>query len=738
MTRASLSQLSFSSGELSPLLAARSDYQRFQSGLARCCGFLPLRQGGVTRAPGTWYRGTSRADAPARLIGFQFARDDAVVLEFTPGFMRVWRYGAPVLVAGTPYQIATPWGADDLPNLQWVQSADVIYIADGAHPVQRLARYALDNWTITPVAFVNGPFRLPNTDDSRLIGASAATGTVTLLGVGNPFTAAMVGALVMLEPTSMTIPLWTGNQTVSIGDLVRYDGNIYELTAGTNTGVNPPVHTEGERVYDAANGTAWLFVSDGIGIARITAFTSANDVTAEVLRRIPPDVLTSATRRFSMGAWSDEYGYPATLEIHEQRLFAAATRTDPRTVWASTAGALEDFLPSTEADGSFAYNIAGRQSQNRVLWLAAGQRGLHIGALGEEYSTRAAASGSAIGPANAVVGLDSSFGSRPVRPIAPDGKPIFIPRDGRRAVELAYAFEQDATAARELSLPAEHLGQKGFEEIAWQSAPLRLAWFRRSSGDLAVMVYDPAEDVLGWATYPVAGGHVESMAVTASANGEADILTLVVRRTIGGVTRRCIEEQALIYGVVAGDDPIRDANHLFCAAKVTAGSPFTSASLPHLAGETVHAWTDAGEYGPIVVTPGGAVEIGQPVTQAIIGLADATQGIRTVDIPAPARDGSSIGRRKRLHKGSGVVLHRAAGGRIRAVDRDFAQSERAGLWADLVRLPVGTDAVAAFSGAIAAEVVSNAATSVALEIVPLGARPLTVLAIAPQIEEAGA
>lgn len=53
MTRTTPAQLSFTSGEIAPLLHRRSDYLRFQTGLAQCRGFLPLRQGGFTRAPGT-------------------------------------------------------------------------------------------------------------------------------------------------------------------------------------------------------------------------------------------------------------------------------------------------------------------------------------------------------------------------------------------------------------------------------------------------------------------------------------------------------------------------------------------------------------------------------------------------------------------------------------------------------------------------------------------------------------
>lgn len=736
MTRSSPPQLSFSAGEVSPLLAARQDYQRFQTGLAECRGFIPLRQGGITRAPGTWYRGRTAGDARARLIGFQFARDDAVVLEFTHQLMRVWRYGQVVTHGGSPYQLATPYGADDLPNLQWVQSADVIYFADGAHPIQKLSRYALDNWTIAPAAFETGPFRVPNDDAAKTIKAGAATGSVTLTGAGNPFDQDMIGSLMLLEPVDMSsVPLWAGNETVASNYIARYDDRIYQLTTGTSTGVNPPTHIEGEQAYGGS--AVWKYLSDLMGIVRITAVADANSATATVLRPLPRPLTSEPTWRWSLSAWSERHGYPAALEIYEQRLVAAATPTDPRTIWFSGAGLYDDFLPSVEADGAFAYSIAGRQSLNRVIWLAAGQRALHIGALGEEHSSRSVTPGVAISPTTASFGFDSSYGSVAARPITPDGRPIFISRDGRRVIELAYSFQSDAVEPRELSLPSEHIGQSGFAEVVWQSAPLRLAWFRQDSGELAVMVHDPVEDVLGWARYPLAGGTVESMVVTASADGASDILTLVVKRDLDGAEVRCLEEQAVIYGTVAGDDPICSANHLFCATQMTSPQEFSQVSAPQLAGAEVIVWTDSGQFGPITLDTNGGADLGHPVRRAIIGLADASQRARTLDLTAPARDGSAIGRKKRLHATTGIYLHRSAGGRARARSWSFARSPREHGWHDLVRVAIGTDADTAWSGAQQLEIASDAGTGCAIEIVPDGAKPLTVLALVPRIEELG-
>ncbi|MDR1127921.1 MAG: hypothetical protein LBL20_01295, partial [Treponema sp.] len=60
----------FSSGEVSPLLAARPDTAPFNTGARKLENFVPLITGGVSKRPGTWFDGFTRNDLPARLIDF--------------------------------------------------------------------------------------------------------------------------------------------------------------------------------------------------------------------------------------------------------------------------------------------------------------------------------------------------------------------------------------------------------------------------------------------------------------------------------------------------------------------------------------------------------------------------------------------------------------------------------------------------------------------------------------------
>jgi hypothetical protein len=650
-----------------------------------------------------------------------------------------------------------------------VQSADVIWIADGWRPVQRLARFALDNWTIGPAEFSQGPFRPLNYDRETKLRVSDIEGTITLEASADLFEASHIGTLMQIMPTDYSgIPLWKGNTNVNVATgstlsgsarlrarieddlpaganaagsaseiLMRYGKNIYQLIAGTNTGLTPPLHTEGDELVDHEHGTTWRYISDDMGIMRITAVAGPREATAEVIRTIPPPCMDDWTWRWAEGAWNTRHGWPAVLEIFDQRLVAAASTSEPRTLWFSAIGDFLDFRPGIEADDSFAYAIAGDESLNRILWLRRGKSGLHIGALGEEYSTRSDTRNQAIGPTTAYFGQDSSIGSIEARPVAPEGNPIFISRDGARVFEIRYVFEIDGNRAQELSLPSSHLGAPGFLEAAWQSAPQRLAWFRRGDGSLAVLLHDTSEDVLGWAPLTVAGGHVEAMAVVPDATGRQDVLTLIVRRQVGAVMRRFVEELAMPYAVLDPALPVQEACHLYGGARFAPAGPQATFALPWLAGAEVHAWTDLGGFGPLPVAADGTVELPEPVTAAVIGLHDASHLMETLDVQAAANDGSTIGRRKRLASGLHVVLHRAAGGHVAVVERDLG-GERVTPFVPLLDRPVASPVQGGITGVVTPRLPTGHGRALAVRIRPEGGAPLTVLGIVPPVQEVGA
>ncbi len=740
MTRSVPIQNTFSSGEISPKLWARFDYQRSQTGLRSCNGFVPLRQGALTRAPGTLYTGRARNDAPCMLVPFAFNADDAVVLEFYPNVMRVRRYGDLVMSGGTPYEMAHPYNAAALARLSWVQSADVIYLADGQLPIQRLARLALDNWTIGAQEIDTGPFRLPNVSTSKTVTASASTGTVTLTASFNLFLSGHVGSLLQLEAVDYPdVPIWTQDTAVTAGTTrMRYDGNIYRLTAGTNTGFVPPQHLRGTQKVDQETGATWQYLSDGRGVVRITAVSSPTSATATVLRRLPQVKLTGSTwsveptYRWAEGAWSGIYGYPHVLELYDQRFVAARTTSEPRTVWLSAAGGgYADFAQGERPDDAFAVIIDGDGSLNPIQWLRRGNRALHIGALAEEYSLRSDTRNSVVSGVSVRVGKDSQIGCSTDTPISPEGNPIFISRDRARVFEIRYVIEHDANMTQELSLPSDHLGHERFEQIVWQSAPWRIAWLRRASGDLIAMVYDRSEDVLGWSRITLAGGHVESMAVTPTQDAQGEALTLVVRRG----NKRFIERMAASPLFPPYELP---GTHLFNAALVGPGAQTQTLTVPHLANEiSVHIWSDVGAFGPLEADGTGKIVLPVPVIWAHVGLFDPDHEFETLALQPGAQDGSTYGRRQRAGRVQAVGILETEQGQLQWVERDAEAAERRGRLVNLRNLSLGFDRVEPFSGIVAPDLQAGTTRELSLRFKPVSGAKMTVTAIVAALQEMG-
>ncbi|MBA3755527.1 MAG: hypothetical protein H0X02_04575 [Nitrosomonas sp.] len=95
-----LSQKSFSGGELSPSLHARVDINKYASGLATCKNFQIQRYGGASNRAGFEFVGeTKDSTSESRLIPFIFSVDQTYILEFGNLYMRVIQNGAYVLEA---------------------------------------------------------------------------------------------------------------------------------------------------------------------------------------------------------------------------------------------------------------------------------------------------------------------------------------------------------------------------------------------------------------------------------------------------------------------------------------------------------------------------------------------------------------------------------------------------------------------------------------------------------------
>lgn len=134
-------QSSFAAGEISPEVANRIDLDKYAAALLTAENAYIRPYGSVYKRGGTLYCGMTKTE---KVILKEFtATDGSFMLEMGDRYIRIWkgnRY--------TGVELVTPFTEDELKELRTCQSADVMFIASGKHPIQKLSRYSDTNWTI--------------------------------------------------------------------------------------------------------------------------------------------------------------------------------------------------------------------------------------------------------------------------------------------------------------------------------------------------------------------------------------------------------------------------------------------------------------------------------------------------------------------------------------------------------------------------------------------------------------
>ena len=149
---------SFNAGEWSPQLYGRVDLQKYASAARIMENFVPLPQGTVTRRPGTRFVAESKSSGDGIVIPFEFSTTQAYIIEAGDLYFRFYRERGRIETSpGVAYEIVTPYTLADLENLQWVQSADVLYLAHPRHAPRKLQRTGHTSWTLTTIAFTATP-----------------------------------------------------------------------------------------------------------------------------------------------------------------------------------------------------------------------------------------------------------------------------------------------------------------------------------------------------------------------------------------------------------------------------------------------------------------------------------------------------------------------------------------------------------------------------------------------------
>ena len=679
MAKASPAFTNFTAGELSPRLDGRTDVAKYFNGCKKLQNFVVHPHGGASRRPGTIFvREVKNSAHNVRLIPFEFNVTQTYILEFGDQYFRVHKDGGTVVSSGSPVEVATPYAHTDLAKLKFTQSADVMYLVHPDYAPRKITRTSHTAWTITEVDLLRGPMADDNTTTTTLL-ANGRTGSVTITASASTFTSSDVGRLVRLHEGFAKITNFSSATSVTATVQENADGRTELMPSYTATTISAhegdPSAT-GLEHNDRYQDTAGAFVSQGFKVGMkvtVSGFTDSNNneasaiivkVTDDTLLLAPSSDLTdeaagdsvtisgdlTASTDFALGAFSTVTGFPSAVAFYEQRLVFASTTQQPQTLFFSVGGSFEDFAAGVDADDALTYTLGSNQV-NIIRYLQAG-RVLLVGTSGGEFVVTSSED-APLSPTNAVVKRQATYGSADIQPVQVANVTLFVQRAKRKLRELVFDLNTDSYQAPDMTILAEHITETGIKEMSLQQEPDNVVWCVLENGKFVGMTYRREENVIAWHEHLIGGafgsdafGHVESVATIPGDLNEDDTY-LVVKRTIGGATKRYIE---YFSSFDFGSD-VEDAFFVDSGLTYSGSSATSISGLDHLEGQSVSILANGATH-PDKTVSSGAITLDFAVTKAHIGL-NYSSTLQTMRIEAGGTEGTAQGKTKRIHE---VVL----------------------------------------------------------------------------------
>ena len=506
--------------------------------------------------------------------------------------------------ADAVYEITTPYTTAQLQEIDYVQSADTMYIVHPDHAPRKLQRTDHNAWTISSVTFV------PTFSAPASISASASVGSGSTT---YEYTVTAVSALSGEESLPGTLSSTTNDLTTS--------GNRNQVTWSAVT------DAARYRVYKKEN-----------GVFRFAGFTTATSFLDENIDPDDNDTPPESTTLFS--ATGD---YPGAVHFFEQRLAFAGSDNEPQTIWMGRSEALENFTQSviTQPNDAITVRLFG-QDVSRIRFLVELNE-LFILTSGSERSLRG--NDGFLSPTNGIRSNISTRGTGTVRPIIVGSDILFVQEVGETVFEKEFAgFDGQGRSLyreRELTVMSEHLFRnRQIKRWAYGQSPDSLLMCATSDATGLCMTYHKEHDIWGWTQLSMGGsGAVEDVA--SIRDGSYDAHYSVVKRTINGATRRYIERVSDRYITAAEDSLFLDSSLTYDGSAAT-----TISGLHHLEGASVVALADGAVVGAQTVAD-GEITLSKSASKVHVGF--SYRGlVETLPPHISLRSGSSQGKQKRI------------------------------------------------------------------------------------------
>lgn len=547
------------------------------------------------------------------------------------------------------YVTGTPFNSVDLDEVDYVQSADVVYFAHINYPPSKLTRAGHTDWTFANISF--GP------TITAPVGV-AVTETIANTDVPNsgenywPLTAHYAVAAV--------------NADGQVSRLSSSDSGTNDLSLkGNYNTIDWTAHSDAEYyiVFKRDNDGTFGY----IGRADTNTFVDGNG-------GIAPDYADGprvGDDPFDTGDTSD---YPSTVTFHQQRLMWGRTRNKPNAIWGSQSADFENMDRSrpSKPDDALVFGLVSDRV-NSVQQLASMRSLLALTSDGV-FAITGGQQGDPITSTQIVSDRQVGRGSTRLNPIVLDSVLFFRPNQGSGVRTLGYTFEVDGYKSNDVAIFSPHLFD-GYQITAWayQQEPYAAIWAVRSDGKLLCLTWEAEQQVWGW-TICEFSGTVEGIA-SITENG-MDRIYLLVRRTLNGVEKVFVERMAL--PLLVADDLV-DCCYLDCAVTQKFDPPQTTVGkLFHLEGETVSVFADGYVFENLTVS-GGEIELQAPASAVTVGIPYSGE-IETLPLGLMGRDGTAHVDRQmidevtvRVEKTRGIKVGAGGGDLFEVKQREFEE-----------------------------------------------------------------
>jgi hypothetical protein len=513
------------------------------------------------------------------------------------------------------YQVGSPFNASELAELDYEQTADVLYYAHNNHKPTKLIRAGHTDWSFMDIAF--GPL----VDVPATISATSSHPNTDADNGGNAY---------FPQPATYVVTAYnelTGQESRASSEAITT--NDLALKRNYNTiSWSAVTGATSYKVYKGNN-------DQSLGIIGITKETTFRD------DNIGPDL--SIGPPVGDDPFDAVGDHPGTVTFHEQRSIWGRTLNRPNAIWGSRSADYENMdihRPLVE-DDAFAIGLVANRV-NSVQQLLSRKQGLLaltgsnifgiVGANDQGYLA-------AVPPPRATPEI--SRGSSNLQPIALDSVAFYVTAKQAAVHTLGYEFEIDGVRTNDVTVFARHLFKDvDIADWAFAEKPFSCFLLVLSDGRLLILTWDQAQEVWGWTVCETDG--LFKGVCTIFEQGE-DRAYFIVERTINTVTKRYIERMASALWTDQADACYLDCARTFTNDVATAHFD----RLDHLEGKEVAALVDGNLVTGLTVT-GGAVTLASGGIKVTIGL-PFTAEIETLPLAVQANGGWTVAKPQHIN-----------------------------------------------------------------------------------------